>query len=307
MQVYDNDVLILEIGSTSSIDAPLSLSAGKHTLTVQANYRGWSSSVSSRITVTANQPPAPTSPPPQPTNPSGSVSLATQIANDMKGKNEGFPHGVPTSWDWANGPAIIMGNNANGWRALNAWGVVYEAAEGNPATNTRVHIRNMVALLLQKSSGKWLVLQNTSKPDGEAYFEDFSGNASKNADIRQESEGISVTAGSGYNFHFWPSDRASINPNDIGGLVVVFEARLIMADAQKPDDRSRARYLSGAGADYYPALTGGWPGGTTYNPGAAIGKEKYVKPEWRSFAMTTLSEQQLKDNPPPITLNSAQP
>jgi hypothetical protein len=222
----------------------------------------------------------------------------------MQGRNEGYPHGVPLSYDWANGPTVTMGNNSNGWRAITAWGVVYEAAEGNPATNTRVNIRNMRTLFLQKSSGKWLLLQNTSTPDGAAYREDFSGDVSKPADIRHEPDGtISVTAGGGYNFHFYPSDRASINPNDIGGIVVVLEARLIIANSAKKDDRNIAKYLCGAGADYYPALTGGWPGNTDFNPGVATGKMKYVQSGWRSFAMTTMTQTQLSSNPPPINLS----
>jgi hypothetical protein len=234
--------------------------------------------------------------------------VATQIGGDMQGSNEGHPHGVPLSYDWANGPFISMGNNSNGWRAITAWGQIYEAAEGNPATNTRVNIRNMQTYFLQKSTGKWLLLQSTSTPDGAAYIENYSGDTNKPADIRYESDGtISVTAGGGYNFHFYPSDRGSIDPNDIGGFAVVYQARLIVANASKPDDRSSARYLANAGADYYPGLTGGWPGSADYNPGVAGGKMKYVQSNWRSFAMTTLSLSQLTSNPPPVNLNGILP
>lgn len=247
-----------------------------------------------------------------PSNPTPSVpagtSLGSEIASDMTGQNEGAPHGVPSSWDWAQGPVLTMGKNANGWHALTAWGVVYEAAEGNPATNTRVNIRDLQLFFLQKSTGKWLLLQNTSQPDGAAYLEDFSGDVSKPGDVRQEPDGtISVTAGGGYNFHFYPSDRASINPNDIGGILALFQARLIVGDPNLPDDRSIARYLCGSGADYYPALTGGWPGNLTYNPGVGNGKMKYVQSEWRFFALTTLTAAQLTSNLPPVNLTGVSP
>jgi hypothetical protein len=226
----------------------------------------------------------------------------------MQGQNEGNPHGVPLSYDWALGPVIEMGNNPDGWQAITSWGALYEAAEGNPATNTRVNIRNMQAYLLQKSSGKWLLLQNTSEPTGAAYIENFSGDANKPADVRTEADGtISATAGGGYNFHFYPENRASINPNDVGGIVVVVQARLIVADPSKPDDRNIARYLLGSGADYYPALTGSWPGNADHNPGVAIGKMKYVQSDWRSFSMTTMTQAQLQNNPPPIDLSGIAP
>jgi hypothetical protein len=222
----------------------------------------------------------------------------------MVGANEGFPHGVPLSYDWANGPVLAMGNNSNGEQAITSWGVVYVAAQGNSATNTRVNIRNLQLYFLQKSSNKWLLLQNTSTPDGSAYPEDFQGSYMQ-GDVRTESDGtISVTAGNGYNFHFYPSDRGAINPNDIGGVVALFEARLIVGDPTLADDRSTAQYLCSAGADYYPSVSGP---GIENNPSVGNGKMKYVKIDWRSFAMTTLTQAQLESNPPPVDLTDILP
>lgn len=236
------------------------------------------------------------------------ISVATQIADDMQGSNEAYPHGVPVYYDWAQGPVLTMGNNSEGWRAITSWGVVYVPSTGNPATNTRVNIRDMQTYFRQKSTGKWLLLQSTSTPDGAAYLEDFSGDYSKPANIRREPDGtISATAGGGFNFHFYPQNRASINPYDIGGIVVVLQARLIVDNPNRPDDRSRARYLCGAGADYYPSTTGGWPGNTSFDPGVGNGKLKFVKESWRSFAMTTLTLTQLQRNPPPVNLTGILP
>ncbi len=312
MSVYVNNALVLQKWWVSSIRSSLNLNPGAYAIKVVARYNSWSSSAVSSVTVpnpagSSNPPDSGSTTPPSSGSTSNS-SVALQIAADMQGKNEGYPHGVPLSYDFANGPVMEMGNNSNGWQAITAWGVLYEAAEGNPATNTRVNIRNMQTWFLQKSTGKWLLLQNTSTPVGGAYYEDFSGDYSKQADIRYEPDGtISATAGGGFNFHFYPSDRASIDPNDIGGIVVVLQARLITADPAKPDGRRTARYLCGAGADYYPALTGGWPGNSSANPGVAIGKMKYVQNDWRSFAMTTLTQTQLSNNPPPVNLNGILP
>lgn len=238
----------------------------------------------------------------------GSTSIGTEIAADMQGSNEAAPQGVPSSYDWANGPTITMGNNPNGWQAITAWGVVFVAAQGNPATNTRVNIRDLQLYLLQKSTGKWLLLQNTSQPDGADYLDDFANDTSKAGDVRQEPDGtISVTAGGGWCFHFYPQDRASINPNDIGGIVAIVQARLIVGNPNLPDDRSTANYLCSSGADYYPALTGGWPGNLSYNPGVGTGKLKYVKEDWRFYAMTTMTADQLNANPPPVNLTGILP
>jgi len=233
-----------------------------------------------------------------------SSGVGAQIYGDMVGGNEGRPHGVPANWDWANGPVIEMGNNSNGWRAVEAWGLLYVAAEGSPAVNTRVNIRNMQLFVLSASKGTWSMLQSTSTPTGAHYVEDFSNDENVPADIIKLSDGtISVTAGGRYCFHFYPNDRATINPSDIGGIVVVYEARLIAADPTKTDDRSSAKFVADAGADYYPGLTGNCPVGDNGGcPGVAIGKMKYVTNDWRSFAMTTATQSQLTNNPPPVDL-----
>ncbi len=242
-------------------------------------------------------------PPPPP-----SANLWQEIAADMTGKNEAAPQGVPSTWDWAQGPVLTMGNNANGWQAITAWGLVTVPVQGNPATNTRVNIRDVQLYLLQQSTGAWLQLQNTSQPDGADYLDNFAGDTSKPGDVRQEPDGtISVTAGGGWCFHFYPSARGSINPNDIGGILVLLQARLIVGDPNLPDDRNVAQYLAEAGADYYPALTGGWPGNLTFNPGVGNGKIKFVQPDWRFYAMTTMTADQLTANPPPVNLTGVNP
>jgi hypothetical protein len=293
---YDGDLLIFRKRG----GLPVMLTGGSHTIMVKA-VRQHDRSSSATTTVIAPAPAVSS-----PFAPSSDVG--TQIGADMTGTNEGFPHGVPLSYNWASGPAMMMGNNASGWRAMTAWGVVYVASQGNAATNTRVNIRRIRSYFMQKRTGKWLMLQNTSTPDGAAYLENFAGDTSKPGDVRTEPDGtISVTAGRGYNYHFYPSARATINPNDIGGLVTIFEARLIIGSEDRPDDRNVAAYLAGSGGDYYPAVTGGWPGNLSYNPGIAIGKEKYVKRYWRFFSMTTMTAAQLQSNPLPIDLTGIEP
>jgi hypothetical protein len=295
MYVYANNNLVFQ-NSGSSIDTTLALNAGSYALRV-VSRRGRSNS-SSTINITVSSTGG------TPSSPVSSSSVADQIAADMQGTNEGFPHGVPLSYDWANGPVIQDGNNSNGGQAITAWGVVYVSANGNTATNTRVNIRNLQLYFLQKSTGKWLLLQNTNAPDGAAYPEDFQGNSIP-GDSRVEPDGtISVTAGNGYNFHFYPSNRGSINPNDIGGVVALFEARLIVGNPSLADDRGSAQYLASGGADYYPSVSGP---GIENNPSVGNGKMKFVKIDWRSFAMSTLSQSQLESNPPPVDLTNILP
>jgi len=228
------------------------------------------------------------------------VNIIGTIIDDMKLPHQGKPHGVPNHYNWFHKPRVGMGNNPGSFRTITAWGQLYEDAMGNPAHNTRVQIRDLMTYVLSKKDGQWHLLQNSRRVEGKAYREDFAGDISKPADIRNESDGsISVTAGGGFNFHFWTvSGRAAIDPNDIGGVFITAQARLIVADPKKPDDRNQALYLLSIGGDYWSSLTAKWNNWKT-NGDIGIGRFKYVTKDWKSFTMTTVSAQTLQNNPPP--------
>jgi hypothetical protein len=226
-------------------------------------------------------------------------SLET-ILYDMQGKHEGRPHGVPDWYDWSEGPRLGKGNDPGGFSALIAWGQVYEDAEGSPATNTRVQLKNIKTYLLSKEEGTWQLVQATQDVQGAAYREDFEDDISKEANLRTEDEGVSVKLEPNYNFHYWPpTGRVEIDPNDIAGVFTTMQARLIVDDPSKSDDRSKARYLLSMGADYWLDMDAEWDDLKT-NGDVAIGKFKYVTSDWQAFNMTSLSEEELRKNPPPL-------
>lgn len=222
------------------------------------------------------------------------------IINDMKLSHEGFPHGVPKSWDWAKKPRLNMGNSPKNFTALLAWGQLYTESNGNPALNARVQLKNLKTYILSKKTNTWKLVQDTPHLEGAAFYESFTNNDNKPAEIRDEEDGsISVTAGDGYNFHFWADERLDIDTADIGGIFTTAQARLIIDDMNKPDDRLIARFVLSIGADYYLDKTI-VPDPPRTNKDAGIGRFKFVNIGWRSFNMTTVSEKELRDNPPPI-------
>jgi hypothetical protein len=116
---------------------------------------------------------------------------------------------------------------------------------------------------------------------------------------------MSVLPGGGKTSHFYgPYPRIPIDPDYLAGVVSICEMRLVLDDPAGPDDRAIARFLGNVGGDFYPSTTGG---GIPNNRGIGGGKFKYVRTDWQSFAMTTLTEKQLKSNPPPVTVVSAAP
>lgn len=228
------------------------------------------------------------------------VNTLTTIISDMTLPHQAKPHGVPDDTGWAVKPRVGMGNDPKSFRAMTAWGQLYEAAEGNPSQNTRVQIRDLETYILSKRDGRWHLTQWGREVEGAAYREDFARDENKPADVRHEPDGsISVKAGRGYNFHFWPHGRVPIDPGDIAGVLTTVQARLIPDTPRLPDDRDRARYVLGAGGDYWSNVSAGWDNFKT-NADIGIGRFKFVTVQWQAFNMTTLDARRLRLNPPPL-------
>lgn len=299
MLVYANKTLVFQNKGQSSVSTSLTLSPGTYSIEVLAeSYRGRSSSATVSITVAGQG---------SGTGSTSSSSSAAQIAADMQGSNEGHPDGVPASYDWGNGPVIGLGNNFAPQAALEWWGCLFTGPSGNPATNTLVNVRSVGLYVLSKSTGIWTGYSFPySQISSDTFSADFVVDYGTSVAMRQETDGsFSFSVAAGQVSHFYaPYPRISVNPNDIGGIVAIMEARLILKNANGTDDRSVASYLLGSGVDPYPATTGA---GIQNNQSVGNGKLKYVEDNWRSFAMTTLSQSQLASNPPPVNLSGVLP
>jgi hypothetical protein len=232
----------------------------------------------------------------------GTLNTVETIITDMALPHEGYPHGVPPDWDWARRPRVNLGDAPGDFRAMTAWGQVYEDAQGNPATNTRVQVRHIRAYLLLRGSGRWLEVQNSLRVQGEAYVEDFSANLSQPGDVRLEADGtISVKLTRGRNFHFWPpGERPPVTAEAIAGVFTSCEARLIVDDPARPDDREQARYVLNMGGDYWRSIDARWAPAQRNNDDIGMGRFKYLTREWRAFNMCTVPAERLRQTPPPL-------
>jgi Bacterial Ig domain len=285
--------------STASFSKSLTLTNGSHHIRTFAVWKGnIKSSADSTFTVASSSgggggggsTPTP--------------GFAAQIYNDMTGGNEGYPQGAPAGW---YGPSIGEGNNISPNTAAVFWGALFVGPNGNPATNTLVNIRNCSFYWLSASTGKWSSTVLTPDQIGsDFYSEDFSIDYLTSVPTRIESDGsFSISTSAGKIAHFYgPYPRIPIDPNDLAGVVVLLEARLILNSASGPDDRSSASFLLMSGADPYPATTGD---GIENNPNIVMGQFKYVKTSWRSFCATSMTLAQLTNNPPPVNLTGILP
>ena len=237
---------------------------------------------------------------PNPDTPSAQTSIQSIIGDGFADQHEGTPKGV--SHEWAEDPHVNWWPPAADWNAMTAWGQVYEEANGNPATNTRVEIDNMQAWYLRESDRTWVELQD-SEVEGAYYAEDFAEDRNIEGDRRREPSGnVSVMPGvgpqEGFNYHFWPKNRAEYPRDNWGGFFVTCRARLVVDDPNQPDDRAQARYVIGAGGDYWASLTAEWDQWKT-NYDFGIGRFKYVASEWRTLTLCNMPESQIYATPPP--------
>jgi len=233
------------------------------------------------------------------------------IINDMKLPHEGeLPKHIRDFWSWGKYPVLHSGSNPGSFTAMTLWGNLYEDQKypGNQATNARVHLKNAKSYMLSKRDNKWHLLQSDIRVYGGLY--DFINNKQENATIRNESDGgVSVIADGIYCFHFWVS-RAPIDPTDIAGIFTTIQARLIIDDPNKPDDRDLARFILNMGADYWrnmvvnPIETDCEKATDARNDqnncSVGHGRFKYVSNEWKSFNMITVPEEEVRKNPPPL-------
>jgi len=269
-----------------------------------------------------------------PTAASGSINSVDTIVNDMKLNNDLVLAGVPPERGYAAGPGfVVMGNDPRGsrtpswwnpansyyksgayWNQIVPWMVIFDGV-GNAATNTRVEMRNMKAYYKSRSSGQWILLfQGTI--DGENYPKGLNTVHVGRPDIVSVgSGGVSVRPPStDLHFHGWCCAGTLPAPADIAAIHITLQARLTVHDANRPDDRSAARYLIQVGGDYYPdaSTKNSAFGPDFWNPGIGLSRSKLVGNTWQSYSFTTInvgvqdpggaaiSEAELRRAPPPL-------
>jgi hypothetical protein len=208
-----------------------------------------------------------------------------QMGNDPRSSNT-------ADWFKKAYPAFI---NDNYMRAVLPWLVLFDG-EGHAATNTRVHVRNIRAFYKSRRTGQWISYGTSAGASGYGTPKTDLFGGSLREDKRTNADGsveIKPPADINYAWHgWWSLGRVTIDPTDIAAMFVTLQARLVVDDASRPDDRSRARLLVQVGADYYPDPSTGWPGA---NPAVATSRVKLVKNEWQSFNMTTFSDVGIQD------------
>jgi hypothetical protein len=262
------------------------------------------------------------------------VNSVDTIVSDMRKMNDMPLAGAPPGPGWATGPGhVTMGNRPRGsatpsywqphnrafksddwWRVLLPWMVIFDGV-GNDASNTRVEFRDLKAWYKSRKTGRWIPISQ-GPVEGANYPKHLAGTRTVPPNQRTEPGGtVSVRPpGGDVAFHGWCCGARSIDPPDVAAVHVTLQARLIVDDPARPDDRDRAKYLVKVGADYYPTATTKIAefAPTGYNPAVGMSRFKLITRDWQSISMTTIdvgvedprggsiTEAELRAAPPPL-------
>jgi hypothetical protein len=183
------------------------------------------------------------------------------------------------------------------------WFVAYEA-DGNTATNTRVEVKNLRFFVYSQANKKWDRFDIRQKPGLDLWTDPFTYKSGVTGMRWEADGGISMKPTSPDFFHGY-GNSVTITPEDVRGVFVAMEFRLVVDNASKPDDRANAKYVLDVGGDYYPGNgQGSW--GLGYAPGMGNGRMLLATPEWRTATMlvpnTALGAdmEEMKVKPPPL-------
>ncbi|MEI7443460.1 MAG: hypothetical protein WCK28_01090 [Burkholderiales bacterium] len=276
------------------------------------------------------------------TAPAARINSIDTIVADMSLENDSRPDGIP-KFLWATGPrpaAVLMGADPRGskmqqwwldmpavearykssalWTAYVQWFLIFEGV-GNAGDNVRVEVRNPRTYYLSRKTGTWTAIGGLQP--GSHWFQAWKRDltwANDSVDLRRNpdgSVGVRVPPGSPNVMHgIWQQGKLDIANivEDMEALFVTVQARLVVDDPARPDDRARANLLMHVGGDYYPDMKA--TAANSFPPGAGVSRLKRITPHWQSFNFATLDvarqdyrgapasigAARFRSNPPPL-------
>jgi len=253
------------------------------------------------------------------------------LVSDMKLWHDGPVRTLEWLRGWGSGweyPRIFP--KPEGWTTAGPWGVIMADTDhpngtnppvpwrvagpytGNRAPNTRVQVREMQLWWLM-SNGQWVRGSYVANPGGYMYHTSWKGEqtTSENA-FRDESNNgggksaryINMNAPSSsslqfdeWHWHFF-GPRATA-PTGYVGFATAYFARKILHDPNGVDDRANARLLADTAGDWWITATAQWDNFKTSGP-MGWNRFKYLNNNWQMISFHSLTEAQIRANPPPI-------
>ena len=233
------------------------------------------------------------------------LTIQDVLRQNSLGYSEGFPAGVPTNYNWYQGWS-------NDWRAqrtppadftaVTGWGQVYQKV-GEPAytnPNARVEVANARTYVHLKSTGEWVLVQNqpTNPIAGGHFVASFAGNGAISMPVTSSNGTASFAAPpSGYNDHFWNTNRGTFRAGDVDAVHVQMDMRVTDPNLN---------LIADVGADWWRNSNAPYLQDHSNNPGVGSSNWVELTTEWRTLAFTSSNAIFQADPPPGITGSSGE-
>jgi hypothetical protein len=229
--------------------------------------------------------------PPDPQPPS--TAMADTVKQNTKGQSEAFPTGVPHDWGFYSGKyGTVGGKPPANFTAATGWGQIYQE-EGQPLVAGKIQLSHYESWM-RLTNGTWVKIQDqaTGGLGGAYYVNDFANNQNKPWTAKVLPDGtVEIDAPpAGFCAHYWPQPRGTYAAGTVDGAFMICTYKVAAANM---------RFVVMNGGDWWLDKNAGWNGVDVNNP--PIGGNNWIKlgTTARTSYFTSLSEQDLKANPPP--------
>lgn len=201
------------------------------------------------------------------------------------------------------------------WPDLLPWMQVFcgetsSNTNANTATNCRAELWD-ICLQVLRQDGTWTMVRRQATIGGAGYRYDFAADAQYPVSIRTENGRVSAkpSANGVYIYHGWGAVFDNLpNPSTVRGFCVTMKGRLIPDNPALPFDHANCRYVLSVGLDARPRGTNVPDYAPAYYvPGIGCGRTVILTPDERLVSFTSLTEAEIRANPPPPIDQAANP
>ncbi|MDF0521350.1 hypothetical protein P0R31_29320 [Bradyrhizobium yuanmingense] len=224
-------------------------------------------------------------------------SLSELIRQNTPGNSEGFPAGVPPSYNWYQG-----WNDGGLWSppadftAVQGWGQVYPKVGAPPYSNpdAKVEVANAKTYVRIKQAGEWTLVQDQSRTQltGGHFVPDFVGNVAipmKATPLAGATIAFDVPP-AGYNNHFWYKARGTYAADTVDAVYVQMEMRVTDPNLS---------LVAMVGADWWRDAQAPYLDDHSNNPAVGVSNWVELSTQWKTIGHYSMSTDGFRVNPAP--------
>jgi hypothetical protein len=213
------------------------------------------------------------------------TTISEIIKQNTLGQSEGFPIGVPESWNWYKGwNGEGQETPPSNMTAVEGWAQIYrEKGSTYENPNAMVTIDNAKTWVRLKATKQWVEVQNQDKQGiaGGHFVTDFKGNAGSPINVIKNADGsVSFKAPtSTYNDHFWFGARGTFSANTVDAVYTQYDMKV---------NDPNIKLVGSVGADWWLNASAPYMQDHSTNPGVGSGNWIDITTQYKTIGYFSL-------------------